>query len=75
MGRDIGDAALLRSDYESPRMAANGHMMAALDGLQRVFGLQAGPAGALRAAGLGAVNAAGPLRDALMRYAMGVPAA
>lgn len=72
VGRDIGDVAMLRSDYEAPRQRANLLMMAALEGLQRLFTAGGGLLGAARAAGLGAVNAAGPLRDQFMRYAMGL---
>ncbi|GBF91599.1 FAD NAD(P)-binding oxidoreductase [Raphidocelis subcapitata] len=85
VGRDIGELPLLRADYESPRQAANLAMMAALEGIQRAFcmggagGAAAGPlgaaVGAARAAGLGVVGAAGPLRRGLMRYAMGLPPA
>ena len=78
MGRDIGDLPLLRADYEAPRLRANLAMAAALEGLQRVFcGPGGGPLGAAasaaRAAGLGAVGAAGPVRRGVMRYAMGLP--
>ena len=47
-------------------------MTAALDGLQRVFSLQAGPLAALRGLGLGLLGAAGPAKNRIMRYAMGL---
>jgi hypothetical protein len=47
-------------------------MMAALESLQRLFCAGGGLLGAARAAGLGAVNAAGPVKNRLMQYAMGV---
>ncbi|KAI8463332.1 MAG: flavin-dependent monooxygenase [Monoraphidium minutum] len=76
VGRDIGEGGLLAEAYESPRRTSNLGMMAALEALQRGFCGPAagGPLGAARAAGLGAVNAAGPLRAGLMRYAMGLTA-
>jgi hypothetical protein len=75
VGRDIGELPLLRDAYEAPRRRANLGMMAALEALQRLFCAGGGALGAARAAGLGAVNAAGPVRDQLMRYAMGLPPA
>jgi ubiquinone biosynthesis monooxygenase Coq6 len=94
-GGDIGSGAFLRGEYEAPRRRANGRMMAALDGVQRLFAL-GGPAGrglyrgggeaaaaaavagetelllgAVRGAGLAALNAFPQLRDAfVLEYAM-----
>jgi hypothetical protein len=48
-------------------------MMASLEAVQRLFSAGGGPLGAARAAGLGAVNAAGPVKNQFMRYAMGMP--
>jgi ubiquinone biosynthesis monooxygenase Coq6 len=70
-GQDVGDAALA-SRYEAPQQAANVAMMAALEGLWRGFGVQAGLAGAVRSAGLGVLNSLGPLKNSIMRYAMGL---
>jgi hypothetical protein len=56
-------------------------MMAALEGLQRVFGVTGGPGlggtlaglfGTARSMGVGALNAAGPLKNRIMKYAMGL---
>ncbi len=58
--------------YERPRQAANVAMMGALDSLKRVFGVQAAPIAAIRSAGLGLLNAAAPVKNSIMRYAMGV---
>jgi ubiquinone biosynthesis monooxygenase Coq6 len=49
-GGDVGSGAFLAREYEGPRRLANGRMMAALDGLQRLFAL-GGPAGAVRFGG------------------------
>ncbi|KAF8057896.1 coq6 [Scenedesmus sp. PABB004] len=71
LGADVGEPGALRAAYEAPRQAANLAMMAALELLWRGFGLQAAPAGAARAAGLGLLNGMGPLKNRIMRYAMG----
>jgi len=72
VGRDIGEQSLLRDYYETPRQRANLGMMASLESIQRLFCAGGGALGAARAAGLGAVNATGPLKNQLMRYAMGM---
>jgi ubiquinone biosynthesis monooxygenase Coq6 len=108
VGADFGAGSWLRRAYESPRRRANARIMAALDGVQRVFAL-GGPAGvggrlaaaaasvaadaaalpreeqqqqrqerlllpllgAVRGAGLAALNAFPQLRDAfVLQYAM-----
>lgn len=73
-GRDVGELSLLQARYERPRQAANVAMMGALEGLWRAFGLAAAPAGAVRAAGLGLLHSVPPLKNAIMRYAMGLGA-
>lgn len=72
VGADVGDAGALRANYEGPRQRHNLGLMAAMDGLQRVFGLGGGPVGAARAAGLGLLNALPPLKNSIMRIAMGL---
>lgn len=72
VGRDPGDGAVLAAEYEAPARRANTGMMAALELLWRGFGVQAPLPGAARAAGLGLLNAAPPLKNAIMRYAMGL---
>jgi 2-polyprenyl-6-methoxyphenol hydroxylase-like FAD-dependent oxidoreductase len=71
-GQDVGSSMLLASRYEAQRQRANVGMMAALEGLWRAFGVQDARVGALREAGLGALNAVGPLKNSIMRYAMGL---
>ena len=46
-------------------------MMAALDGLKRVFGPQRGPIAGLRGAGLSLINAAPQIKQQILKYAMG----
>lgn len=46
-------------------------MAAALDGLGRIFKPQEGPVAALRSVGLDLLNASGPAKKHIMRYAMG----
>jgi 2-polyprenyl-6-methoxyphenol hydroxylase-like FAD-dependent oxidoreductase len=55
----------------SPWTAANLPMMAALDMLQRLFGSEQPLVAWARGAGLAGVNALGPLRRRIARYAMG----
>ncbi len=47
-------------------------MIAALDGLKRVFEPQAGLLSGLRGLGLDALNAAPGVKQRIMRYAMGM---
>lgn len=72
VGQDIGDVGLLSSSYEAPQQRANLGMMTALEVLWRGFGVQQGLAGAVRAAGLGVLNSLGPLKNGVMKYAMGL---
>ena len=69
-GEDPGDWRVLRR-YERERKGDNLQMLAALDGLQRLFGL---PAWAVpwRATGLGLVNGARMVKRALMIRALGL---
>ncbi|GIL43781.1 hypothetical protein Vafri_1398 [Volvox africanus] len=69
-GTDPGDARILQGDYEAPRQRAVLTMVAALDGIKRVFEVQASGFAALRGVGLSMINAAGPVRNGLMQYAM-----
>lgn len=52
-------------------MAINAGMSAALHALQGIFAVEGGPVAEARSAGLALVNAAAPLRNELMRVAMG----
>ena len=70
MGGEIGSPEVL-GRYEAERRAENVGMAAALDGLKRVFAWQSAPLALARNLGLAAVNGAGPVKDLIMRYAMG----
>jgi 2-octaprenylphenol hydroxylase len=72
-GEDIGDRKVLRR-YERERKGDNLAMLAAFDGLNRLFGLP-GWAAPLRAMGLRAVEAADPVKRLLMQQALGLAAA
>jgi len=71
-GEDVGDHKVLRR-YERERKGDNLKSLAAFDGLNRLFRLSAWAA-PVRALGLAAVDASGPVKRALMREAMGLKA-
>ena len=58
--------------YESPRRSANLAMITALDSVKLAFSLQATPLALIRNAGLDLINALGPVRNGIMKYAMGL---
>lgn len=65
----------LQDEYESPRRAANSAMMGALDAVRSAFRHDDALGGAwpvLRGAGLSLLNAAGPAKNRIMRFAMGM---
>lgn len=68
--RDIGDTALLRR-YERGRAEAVGLMRFTTDGLVQLFALDDPLARRLRNVGLAAVNRLSPLKNALIRQALG----
>jgi ubiquinone biosynthesis monooxygenase Coq6 len=70
LGQDIGSANAL-AVYARNSVASNAPMMAALDGLQKLFSADARPVVLARSAGLAAVNATGPVRRKIAWYAMG----
>lgn len=73
VGADPGaDSDALERGYGGPRRVATEAMGAALDGLQRVFGPQRGVLAEARAAALAGIDGVGPLRSAIVRYAMGL---
>jgi ubiquinone biosynthesis UbiH/UbiF/VisC/COQ6 family hydroxylase len=72
-GEDVGDHKVLRR-YERQRKGENLAMLAAFDGLNRLFRLPAWLAPA-RGVGLHAVDAAGPVKRLLMAQALGLTAA
>lgn len=67
-----GGAEALERGYGAPRRAATEAMGAALDALQRAFGPQRGPLAGARAAALRVIDGSGPVRAAIVRYAMGL---
>jgi 2-polyprenylphenol 6-hydroxylase len=71
-GEDVGDLKVLRR-YERQRKGDNLAMLAAFDGLNRLFGLP-GWAAPIRQLGLRAVEAADPVKRLLMRKALGLEA-
>ncbi len=72
-GEDVGDLKVLRR-YERERKGDNLAMLAAFDGLNRLFRLP-GWASPLRSLGLRAVEAADPVKRLLMQKALGLTAA
>jgi 2-octaprenylphenol hydroxylase len=71
-GEDVGDLKVLRR-YERERKGDNLAMLAAFDGLNRLFRLP-GWAAPLRSLGLRAVEAAAPVKRLLMQKALGLAA-
>jgi 2-octaprenylphenol hydroxylase len=71
-GEDVGDHKVLRR-YERQRKGDNLAMLAAFDGLNRLFGLP-GWAAPLRALGLRTVETADPVKRLLMQKALGLTA-
>ena len=69
-GLDPGELRVLRR-YERRRKAENINMLVALDALHHLFGLPAAAA-PVRAAGLALTDAAGPVKQWLMRRALGL---
>jgi len=61
----------LQAEYEAPRQRANVAMMTALDGLKRIFEPQRGVLAGLRGAGLSIINSAPPIKEQILKYAMG----
>lgn len=67
---DPGERRHLRG-YERERKAGNALMLTALDGLQRLFGIDRQPLAGVRRAGLGLVNRLAPVKRELARRALG----
>ncbi len=70
-GRAIGSESVLRR-YERWRKADNLTMLATVDGFKRVFGSELLAVRAARNLGLGVAGRVAPLRNTLMRVAMGM---
>ena len=71
LGQDIGDAMVLER-YARWRRFDNTLMLAATDGLNRLFSNDVGPVRMARDFGLAAVNRVPPLKRFFMRHAMGL---
>jgi len=69
--RDIGDLSVLRK-YERWRKADNISVMAAMDGFKRLFSNDSKPLSLLRNVGLTLANKAGPIKNLMVRRAMGI---
>ncbi len=70
-GRDIGGLKTLRR-YERWRKTDNVSMMAVMDGFKRLFGIRWQPVPWIRNFGLGLTDRAPPIKNAIMRRAMGL---
>ncbi|TDY04292.1 UbiH/UbiF/VisC/COQ6 family ubiquinone biosynthesis hydroxylase [Thiohalophilus thiocyanatoxydans] len=70
--QDIGSQPVLRR-YERWRRADNRAMLIAMDSFKRLFGSQWGPLRWLRNTGLNLTDRLGPLKQIIMRQAMGSP--
>ncbi len=70
-GRDPGLMHTLRR-YERARKGEVLAMMTAMDGFKTLFGSQLPPLKAIRSLGLDLVDAATPVKNSIMRYAMGL---
>lgn len=71
LGRDIGATAVLRR-YERWRKGDNLAMMLAMDGFKRLFGAGAPPLRAVRNLGLTLTDRALPVKNLIIRHAMGL---
>ena len=71
LGMDLGDRIVLER-YQRWRRFDNTLMLAATDGLNRLFSNTIGPVRLARDLGLSAVNKMGPLKKVFMRSAMGL---
>ncbi len=69
--KDIGDLKVLRR-YERWRRADNRSMLLAMDGLKRLFGSELSAVKDLRGLGLSFVNKITPLKNLIMKQAMGI---
>ena len=70
-GREIGSYGVLRR-YERSRKGDNLMMLATMDGFKRLFGNDLAPLRLLRNLGLRLTVSAGPVKDLIMRRALGM---
>lgn len=71
VGGDVGVGGRGWEDWAAGRLAANGRMMGAIEVVRRGFGV-GGVGGVARRVGMAAFGQSGGLRDAVVRYAMGL---
>ncbi|GAB0498302.1 hypothetical protein MMPV_009643 [Pyropia vietnamensis] len=71
VGGDVGVSGREWEDWTAGRLAANGRMMGAIEAVRRGFGV-GGVGGVARRVGMAAFGQSGRLRDAVVRYAMGL---
>lgn len=69
-GKNIGELGVLRR-YERWRKGDNLMMMAAMDGFKRLFGSDWRPLQVMRGTGLALTNHSGPIKNVIIRHAMG----
>ncbi|MDH5691925.1 MAG: UbiH/UbiF/VisC/COQ6 family ubiquinone biosynthesis hydroxylase [Gammaproteobacteria bacterium] len=69
--KDLGNKVLLRQ-YERARKGENLGMMGVMDGFKRLFSNDQAALSGLRNFGLGLTNKAGPVKNLIMRKAMGL---
>jgi 2-octaprenylphenol hydroxylase len=70
-GKDSGEFAVLRR-YERWRKGQNVSMMASMDGFKRLFSNDSAVLGRLRNAGFNLMNKTTPIKNRIMRQAMGI---
>lgn len=71
VGGDVGVRGRGWEEWAAGRLAANGRMMGAIEAVRRGFGV-GGVGGVVRRAGMAAFGQSGGIRDAVVRYAMGL---
>jgi len=71
VGGDVGVGGRSWETWAARRARDNGRMMAAIEGVRRGFGV-GGVGGVVRRAGMAAFGQSGGVRDAVVRYAMGL---
>jgi 2-polyprenyl-6-methoxyphenol hydroxylase-like FAD-dependent oxidoreductase len=62
----------LQEQYEQPRKMANSVMITGLDAIKAAFAVQAPPLAALRSTGLSLIDMLPPVKNNIMKFAMGL---
>lgn len=70
-GEDLSSIHFL-TQYENDRKASNVSMALVMDGFKRLFGPNPDPVGVARNIGMGTLNGLTPLKNQIMKYAMGL---